>query len=95
MNQKKSEAHTTKKRRQSLSFATALHVVSPVHQLAHKPWRLIAHPNIGHHCPAVDTCCIRYPRVVAVWQQYSLPVHAQAQRLWVYHDLRCHVNLFG
>jgi hypothetical protein len=30
------------------------------------PWRAIGHPNIGHHCPAVEICCIRYPRVVAV-----------------------------
>jgi hypothetical protein len=37
-----------------------------VHQLANMPWRLLAHPNIGHHCPVVETCCIRYPRIAAV-----------------------------
>jgi len=37
-----------------------------VHQLADMPWRAIGHPNIGHHCPAAETYCIRYPRIVAV-----------------------------
>jgi hypothetical protein len=59
-------AHTTKKRPQSLSFATALHVVSLVHQVAHMPRQTFCHPNIRHHCPAVEICCIGYPRVVAV-----------------------------
>jgi hypothetical protein len=44
------------------------------------PWRAIGHPNIGQHCPAVEICCIRYPRVVPVRLQHSLPVHAQAQQ---------------
>ena len=79
----------------ALSFATAPHVVDPIHQILGIPRRIICHPNIGHHCRAVETCCIRYPRIVAVDSLHSLPVCAQAQRLWVYHDLSCHVNLFG
>ena len=59
--------HTQQKSaRIALSLATAPHVVSPVHQLAAMPWRTTCHPNIGHHCPAVETRCIRYPRIVAV-----------------------------